>query len=110
MAQINLTAPISAPLMLSVVNKTSTSISVSWSPLSCCNSSGEVPLYVLSISTNDKEVYNDTTEDYTYYYLFEDLLPRTEYRISVSAVNSAGLGPWSEIKVQTNGTYDMKLL
>ena len=60
-------------------------------------------MYTVDLSTNGTEVYNDTVDEH--YYLFDELEPLTEYRITIGAINSIGVG-WTEIiNVYTLGKY-----
>ena len=82
----------------------SSSINATWDLLSCCESSGEIPYYILSLACNGTELHNVTIDDETNVHVFGGLEPNTNYTIRVAAVNSVGIGPWSDPRrVNTSG-------
>lgn len=73
-----------------------TSFSLYWDLMSCCNASGEIPYYMLTLIASDSTTdrYNVTTTQYT----FNDLNPGTHYTVSMAAYNTVGRGP---VTIQT---------
>ena len=80
----------------------SSAINVSWTPITCCNSSGEELQYLLSLmseTTSLTENVTMTSNNKTY--IFSELKPNTEYSVTIAAFNSIGMGPQSEQQVVT---------
>lgn len=85
---------------INVVAINSSAINVSWTPISCCNSSGEEPQYLLSlISKTTSLTENVTMTSNNKTHIFSELKPNTEYSVTIAAFNSIGMGPQSEQRI-----------
>ena len=85
---------------VNVVAINSSAINVSWTPITCCNSSGEEPQYLLSLISETTSLTTDvniTSNNTTY--IFSELKPNTEYTVTIAAFNSIGMGPQNEQQV-----------
>ncbi len=84
----------------SAVQVTMTTIMLSWEPVPCLSSNGDITSYTLTAAS----LYDPITisigigiQNYT----LENLIPGTEYQISVTAINVNGTGP---VAMVTNTT------
>ena len=92
------TAPSAAPTSVSVPDVTSSSITVQWGAVDCIHHNGDITGYSVryrvqgSGSTQNMSVSGGDTRQTT----IPDLNPSTTYSIEVAAVNSAGIGNYSD--------------
>ena len=73
----------------------SSSFTVTWEPVSCCNASGESPFYHIILNNDDDDVtvYNVTVSPDATRYTFTGLKSQGIYSITMRALNSFGSGP-----------------
>ena len=101
------TAPASAPTDVTLTRLNSTSIEVSWTPLSLVDARGLITGYLISHETasirdkRDSIEVSSTTSSYT----ITDLTPGTVYGVTVACITEAGVGPVSDVTYEP-GTYN----
>lgn len=73
----------------------SSSFTITWEPVSCCNASGESPSYHIILNDDDDDtiLYNVTVSPDTTWYTFTGLKAQGIYSVTIRAVNSFGSGP-----------------
>ena len=94
------TAPSAAPTSVSVPEEhvTSSTITVQWGAVDCIHHNGDITGYSLrygvqgSGSTQTRDVSGGSVTEAT----ISSLMPSTTYSIQVAAVNSAGIGVYSD--------------
>ena len=94
-------APSAAPTSVSVSEVTSSSITVQWGAVDCIHRNGDITDYSVrygvqgSVSTQTKTVSGASVTETT----LSGLIPYTTYSIAVAAVNSAGTGVYSRVRI-----------
>ena len=92
---INFTVPSGAPFNLSLMEKTSTSLSIAWEEPSPESHNGILIKYLgMIIAVADTDFAFNTTSNGTNMTL-DGLLPHMDYGFQVAALNSIGIGPFS---------------
>ena len=92
------TAPSAAPTSVRESGVTSSSITVQWGAVDCIHHNGDITGYSVwygvqgSGSTQTRDVSGGSITEAT----ISSLIPSTTYSIQVSAVNSAGIGVYSD--------------
>ena len=88
------TAPSAAPIELSIVSQTSTSLTLSWAPLPPENRNGIITGYSINVTHNNtgNSMHLSSTEEFI---IVESLSPYTVYLCSVAAQTAVGLGPYT---------------
>ena len=92
------TAPSAAPTPVRISGMTSSSITVQWGAVDCIDRNGDITGYSVwyevqgSGSTQTRDVSGGDTRQST----IPGLNPSTTYSIEVAAVNSAGIGVYSD--------------
>ena len=100
------TAPTRGPASVSAGTVTNNSITIQWEELSCLHRNGEITGYTVVTIHSEKVVKTvDVDVDDGREATLSGLTSRTQYNISVAAVNSAGTGPATSIDVTTPGEY-----
>ena len=100
---LSCTAPSAAPTSVSVFTVTSSSITVQWGAVDCIHHNGDITGYSVrygvqgSGSTQTMNVSGGSVTEAT----ISSLMPSTTYSIHVAAVNSAGVGVYSNITAET---------
>ena len=96
------TVPSAGPSSLSAGTVTVNSIRVQWEEMPCLHRNGEITGYTVVARTSgeDDRVVN-VNDGNARSATVSGLTPNTEYTLSVTAVNSAGTGPASEIDIMT---------
>uniref|UniRef100_A0A1X7SEU6 Fibronectin type-III domain-containing protein n=1 Tax=Amphimedon queenslandica TaxID=400682 RepID=A0A1X7SEU6_AMPQE len=84
------TVPTSVPNSLSLLQPFN---NLTWNEVNCSERNGLITSYAVMIS-NSSITYNLTSTER--YIILNDLVFGTEYNISVAAVNSVGIGPFSD--------------
>ena len=87
---------------INVLQINQTSISIMWEEVDCDQRNGRIIEYIVVIS-NNSNTYNLTSTER--YITVNDVVVGGIYRISVAAVNSIGIGPFSnyvEIEIVTS--------
>lgn len=93
--------PQATPQLVMVRHVNHSAVNLTWSQVSCCNSSGESPHYQLTLCTYDNSnsrcvfTRNATVPSNVTFHTFADLEPNT-YFVSIAAVNSIGAGNTSK--------------
>ena len=89
--------PSQSPQNVEVEVSGSTSLLVTWDPLSPIEENGVILRYSVVVvgRSHDTEVYELSTNSTAAYFTVGNLEEANEYSVSVSAVNSAGTGPYS---------------
>ena len=93
-------APSAAPNSVSVSKVTSSSITVQWGLVRCIDRNGDITDYRLRAMTSEEDDRIETVGDVREATISR-LTPSTEYTVSVAAVNSQGIGPYSVGIVQS---------
>ena len=92
------TAPSAAPTSVRESGVTSSNITVQWGAVDCIHHNGDITGYSVrygvqgSGSTQTREVSGGSVTEAT----ISSLMPSTTYSIQVAAVNSAGIGVYSD--------------
>ena len=92
------TAPSAAPTFVRESGVTSSSITVQWGAVDCIDRNGDITGYSVrygvqgSGSTQTRDVSGGSVTEAT----ISSLMPSTTYSIQVAAVNSAGIGVYSD--------------
>ena len=101
-------APALAPTDVTLVRLTSTSIEVSWTPLSLVDARGLITGYLISYETasihdkrNSIEVSSTTSS-----YIITDLIVDRVYGVTVACITEAGVGPVSDVAYEP-GMYNI---
>ena len=101
-------APALAPTDVTLVRLTSTSIEVSWTPLSLVDARGLITGYLISYETasihdkrNSIEVSSTTSS-----YIITDLTVDGVYGVTVACITEAGVGPVSDVAYEP-GMYNI---
>ena len=81
-----------------VINTTtiSTNVTVQWEPVKCIHRNGNITSYSVRVIRNGEIVKNVSVSGYIGNVTISELSPSTEYNISVAAVNSNGIGAYSD--------------
>ena len=88
-------APSAAPEEIKLKDKSSTSITIMWSPVPCDHHNGNITEYVVMFRKLDNGVsQNESTRGSTMEYMISGLEPSTEYEIQVAAFTIAA-GPFT---------------
>ena len=85
---------------LTVQSVNYSAVSIAWSHVSCCNSSGELPTYLVTLDIYNNDfvtVDSITLSSDTTSYIFTDLEPNMYY-VRIAAINSIGAGEMSRYK------------
>ena len=86
-------APSGTPQEVTIVDTTSTKITIQWKELPCSDRNGDITGYTVRYSISGSNItlrnYSDTAATLV------DLIPFTNYSIEVAAVNDNGTGPFS---------------
>ncbi|CAI8035583.1 Receptor-type tyrosine-protein phosphatase F, partial [Geodia barretti] len=91
----NQAAPSAAPEEIKLKEKSSTSITIMWSPVPCDHHNGNITGYVVMLKKLDNGVSRSlTTRGSTMEYMIPGLEPSTEYEIQVAAFTIAA-GPFT---------------
>ena len=96
------TVPSAGPASVTAGTVTVNSITVQWEEVPCLHRNGEITGYTVVARTSgeDERVVN-VNDGNARSATVSGLTPNTQYSVSVTAVNSAGIGPASEIDVMT---------
>ena len=92
-------APSAAPTSVRVSTVTSSTITVQWGAVDCIHHNGDITGYSVqygvqgSGSTQTRDVMGGSVTEAT----ISSLMPSTTYSIQVAAVNSAGIGVYSNV-------------
>ena len=92
------TAPSAAPISVGESEVTSSTITVQWGPVNCIHINGDITGYSVrygvqgSGNTQTSDVSGGSLTEAT----ISSLMPSTTYSIQVAAVNSAGIGVYSD--------------
>ena len=97
------TAPSAAPSPVAVLHSLSTTITVQWGSVPCIHQNGVITGYsVQYMAQGNTQMLNVTVTKAT----IDNLNPSTNYSIRVAAINSAGIGVYSEPTYQlTEGLW-----
>ena len=97
------TAPSSTPTSLSFIASTASSITIQWEPVPCMHRNGITTGYIIKMTEYDGKgfMYNHTNGELREAKI-TGLEPSTQYEIQVSAVNSAGIGPFTNTSLIAN--------
>lgn len=103
-AYTNESVPSNSPVNLTVVNMNPRNISLTWSPPNCSYSNGMITKYKLRILSEDIwDQSNFTQIVQENYFTFTNLIPYTNYKISVVAGTNIGFSNFSQvITIQTS--------
>ena len=82
-----------APGNVMLNTSTSTSITVMWDRLSCVDRNGEITGYRILYGTTTEIITGTSASDRTF--TASGLVPVTTYMFRIAAVNSDGVGPYS---------------
>ena len=85
-------APLVAPVSVSVSKVTSSNITVQWRPMDCIHRNGDIRGYSVQYGSETVSVSGDSSGGM---YVISGLRPTTTYSMKVAAINSAGTGPYS---------------
>ena len=103
------TAPSGSPQQFKVVNITAYSIYFQWQPPPECLQNGVITKYSIYCNFSNysypgllQELRINNIAQLEY--LLEDLLPFTEYKCQLTALNTVGEGPASNLAIITNET------
>ena len=94
-------APSAAPTSVSVSEVTSSSITVQWEAVACVGRNGDITGYSVRYgvqgngNTQTKNISGASVTETT----ISGLIPYTTYSIAVAAVNSAGTGRYSRVRI-----------
>ena len=69
------------------------SLQILWNEVNCLDTNGPIQHYIIKTAGSDGEESNTSS---TQQFTTGDLTPNQEYSVRVAAVNSAGIGPFSE--------------
>ena len=102
-------APSAAPTFVKESGVTSSNITVQWGAMDCIDRNGDITGYSVrygvqgSGSTQTRDVSGGSVTEAT----ISSLMPSTTYSIQMAAVNSAGIGVYSDppVIVETEGKY-----
>ena len=94
--------PSGAPQNLTVINSTSTSVTISWNSVQCVHRNGLVTHYTITYSLMDStdqmtDRVNITDSDNGGSYTASGLQPSTNYVFRIAAVNDAGVGVFATV-------------
>ena len=94
--------PSGAPQNLTIINSTSTSVTISWNSVKCVHRNGLIIHYTITYSPVDStdqmtDRVNITDPDNGGSYTASGLQPSTNYVFRVAAVNDAGLGVFATV-------------
>lgn len=81
--------PILSP-SIKISSKSSSSLSVSWDSVSCCFTSGELPLYTIQLMEYNTGSLSGPVQLSATQYTFTGLKPNTHYEVSLRTSNSIG--------------------
>ena len=99
------TVPSAGPASVSAGTVTANSITVQSEEVPCLHRNGEITGYtVVARTSGEDERVVDVNDGNARSATVSGLTPNTQYTVSVTAVNSAGTGPASEIDIMT-GNY-----
>ena len=99
--------PSAAPSNVSVSEVTSSSITVQWGAVNCSDLNGDMIRYSVQygVQGNESTQTVSVSEGEATMTTISGLTPSTNYSIEVAAVNSVGLGPYSNVIFKlTEGT------
>ena len=104
-------APSAAPTSVRESGVVTSSITVQWGAVNCTDRNGDITGYSVqygvqgSGSTQTRDVSGGSVTEAT----ISSLMPSTTYSIQVAAVNSAGIGVYSDppVIVETEGKYSV---
>ena len=92
------TAPSAAPTSVRESGVTSSSITIQWGEVDCIHHNGDITGYSVryGVQGSGSTRTRDISEGDTRHTTISDLNPSTTYSIQVAAVNSAGVGVYSD--------------
>ena len=101
-----LSVPSKAPQNLTIINITSTSVTISWDSVECIHRNGLITQYLLIIrpvDTSDSNLekfvtLNSDGPDNGGGYMATALQPSVSYMFKVAAINNNGIGPFTEVQ------------
>ena len=100
------TAPSAGPASLSPATVTFNSITVQWEEVPCLHHNGEITDYrIMARASGGEDRAVNVNDGNARTATVSGLNSNTLYTISVTAVNSAGTGPATNINVDTPGRY-----
>ena len=98
------TAPTRAPDGISEGPVTANSITVQWGEVPCIDRNGEITGYTVDVTLSGMVVATENVNDGSAREgTVSGLTPSTAYTVTVAAVNSVGIGPFSGITITTAG-------
>ena len=101
---VSLPAPSATPPPVVVTDSTPSTLSLQWGPVDCGHTNGELTGYRVSYETEDGSERGKTVTVTGTTATLSGLRSSTGYRVSVAAINSAGVGPHTEnLVAQTTG-------
>ena len=97
-------APSAAPTSVSVSEVTSSSITVQWGAVPCIHRNGDITGYSVQYGVVGSESTQTISVSGDFSGVISNLEPPTNYSIKVAAMNSVGIGPYSDAVIaQTDG-------